>query len=74
MYEYTRKILISKDEYVLHNWSEIGYHCFEGFACSLEDIVEAPNHIKLIFKTYKSQREVLDALHWCGVDTNWRLE
>lgn len=66
-----KKIRIRKDEYHATNWGEVAYHMNEGFACDLVKVKEMPGCFKLYFDTWKTQREVLSGLHWCGVDTNW---
>ena len=68
------KVRLRKDVYlnqVVPDWRDICYHLMEGFAIDWVRTKEMPSCYKLYFDTCKTQREVIAALHWCQIDTNW---
>lgn len=60
--------------YVVPNMNDIIYHLAEGFAVDFVRVKEMPSCFKMYFDTCKKQREVISALHWCGVNTNWNFD
>lgn len=65
------KVRIRKEVLDSVNWSWVDYHLFEGYGINFVKEKEMTNCYKLYFKTYKTQKEVVQRLRDLGVDTNW---